>query len=254
MENGLVTQRRIILRLGRVAQTFILRRRNSGIPTGSANMDYLYLHGFASSPQSAKAQYLKHQFEAIGQSLHILDLNQDDFAHLTLTRQIQQGMKWIEGRDRVTIIGSSFGGLTAAWIAQQPSVQSHIDRLVLLAPAFQFLAQWLPRLGLAAVRHWQATGWLSVYHYGMQRETPLAYDFVADAQHYNESRLDAAIPTLILHGRYDNVIDVQASRDYAAARPWVQLIELDSDYSLGSAQSEIWIAVQNFLELSVSAK
>ena len=221
-------------------------------------MNYLYLHGFASGPQSAKAQFLKHQFEQIGQSLHILDLNQGDFAHLTLTRQIQQSRVWITEREvepesaeiqPVTVIGSSFGGITAAWLAQQSLARPHIDRLVLLAPAFQFLDQWLPRLGTDAIEHWQTTGWLSVYHYGEKQQRSLAYNFVTDAERYDENELTAAIPTLIVHGQQDEVINIQASRDYAAVRPWVQLVEVPSDHSLGTAQPMIWQAIQDFLTL-----
>jgi len=212
-------------------------------------MEYLYLHGFASSPQSAKAQFFKQQFERLGQTLHILDLNQGDFAHLTLSRQIEQAIAWIDTRPQVTIIGSSFGGLTACWIAAQPQVQAQIDRLVLLAPAFQFLSQWLPRLGKAAVAHWRETGWLSVYHYGLNQPLPLAYDFVTDAQQYDEAQLRVEIPTLILHGQQDDVISIQASRDYAASRPWVNLVELDSDHALGNVQPEIWALIQPFLQL-----
>ncbi|MBE7381695.1 MAG: esterase [Leptolyngbya sp. SIO1E4] len=212
-------------------------------------MDYLYFHGFASSPQSAKAQFLKTRFQALGQPLHILDLNQNDFMHLTLSRQIQQGVEWIVGRDQVTLIGSSFGGLTAAWIAQQPSVNNQIQHLVLLAPAFQFLAQWLPRLGAETVTHWQTEGYLAVYHYGMAQKLPLAYTFVVDAQGYDEAHLKTPIPTLILHGRHDEVIDAQASRDYAALRPWVQLTEFDSDHSLANVHQPIWDAIQTFLAL-----
>jgi hypothetical protein len=212
-------------------------------------MDYLYLHGFASSPRSAKAQFLKRQFEAVRETLHILDLNQGNFAQLTLTRQIEQALAWLEGRDRATLIGSSFGGLTATWIAQQPAVRPKINRLVLLAPAFQFLQQWLPRLGPDTVANWSQTGWLSVYHYGMAKQVPLAYSFVADAKRYSESQLNAEIPTLILHGQHDDVISIEASRDYARDRPWVQLIELDSDHSLGNVQPAIWEATQAFLDL-----
>jgi predicted esterase YcpF (UPF0227 family) len=215
-------------------------------------MHYLYLHGFASSPQSAKAQFLKRQFASIGQTLYILDLNQGDFAHLTLTRQIQQAVTWIGDRAPITIIGSSLGGLTAAWIAQQPEVKDRIEHLVLLAPAFQFLSQWLPRLGADTVSHWRATGWLEVYHYGLGTTVPLAYDFVTEAQLYNEHQLTAKIPTLILHGRQDDVIPIQASRDYARQRPWVQLIELESDHSLGDVQPAIWTAVQSFLALDTA--
>lgn len=212
-------------------------------------MDYLYLHGFASSPQSAKAQFLQQQFAAVGKTLHILDLNQGDFKHLTLSRQIEQAIAWMSDRPQVSIIGSSFGGLTACWIAEQPQVQGCIHRLVLLAPAFQFLRQWLPRLGAETVEQWRDTGWLSVYHYGKDQQLSLAYDFVADAQEYDEAQLQTPVPTLILHGRHDDVIDIQASRDHVASRPWVKLIELDSDHALGNVQLEIWAAIRAFLVL-----
>ncbi|NER81649.1 MAG: prolyl oligopeptidase family serine peptidase [Leptolyngbya sp. SIO1D8] len=211
-------------------------------------MDYLYLHGFASGPQSAKAQFLQKTFHQVGKTLHILDLNQNDFTHLTLSRQIQQGMEWITERDRVTVIGSSLGGLTAAWIAHQSAVQTKISHLVLLAPAFQFLAQWLPRLGSEAITRWQMEGFLPIYHYGMAQTLPLAYDFVADAQRYNETFLQHPIPTLIIHGSHDEVIDVQASRDYATLRPWVCLIEVDSDHSLANVKQAIWDEIHCFLD------
>jgi predicted esterase YcpF (UPF0227 family) len=208
-------------------------------------MEYLYLHGFASGPKSAKAQFLQQQFAQMGKTLHILDLNQGDFTHLTLSRQIEQAIAWIGDRASVTIMGSSFGGLTACWIAEQPQVSAQIKQLVLLAPAFQFLAQWLSRLGPETVAHWRETGRLSVYHYGQQQQVELAYDFITDAQQYDEANLKTALPTLIFHGRHDDVISIQASRDYAAQRPWVQLVELDSDHALGNMQATIWATLRS---------
>lgn len=218
---------------------------------------YLYLHGFASSPQSRKAQFLRQQFRQVGHPLQILDLNQDDFTHLTLSRQIQQSQHWIQShasaRDRVVVIGSSFGGLTAAWLAQQPAVQAAIEKLVLLAPAFQFLPQWLPRLGAAQLQRWQTEGYLSIYHYGANQALPLAYDFVTDAQRYDEARLSAPVPTLILHGCQDTVISIQSSRNYAATRPWVQLVALDDDHALTAVQDQIWQRICQFLNLTAGA-
>lgn len=210
-------------------------------------MEYLYLHGFASGPQSAKAQFLRQQFENLEKQLHILDLNQGNFTHLTLSRQIEQAIAWISDRPRVTIIGSSFGGLTACWIAEQPQVSAQIKQLVLLAPAFRFLEQWLPRLGPETVNHWRETGRLSVYHYGQQQQLDLSYDFIIDAQQFDDLQLKMPIPTLIFHGRHDDVISIQASRDYAAQRAWVQLIELDSDHALGDVQATIWMTLRSRL-------
>ncbi|MEO1094213.1 MAG: YqiA/YcfP family alpha/beta fold hydrolase [Cyanobacteria bacterium J06638_28] len=211
-------------------------------------MDYLYLHGFASSPQSSKAQFLKDRFASVGKSLHILDLNQGDFTHLTLSRQIEQGVDWVMARGSVTIIGSSLGGLTATWMTQDPRVQRKVHGLMLLAPAFQFLAQWLPRLGAETISHWQLTGSLPIYHYGYQQQRPLAYDFMTDAQQYNEQCLDISVPTLILHGCQDEVIDIQVSREYARSRPWVELRELESDHSLASVYPELWSAIAAFMK------
>ncbi|HSM82254.1 MAG TPA: YqiA/YcfP family alpha/beta fold hydrolase [Nodosilinea sp.] len=211
---------------------------------------YLYLHGFASSPQSAKAQAMKTRFAALGLDLAIPDLNQGDFAHLTLSRQIQQVSALILAQSEPTVlIGSSLGGLTAAWVAQQAAVTDRIEKLVLLAPAFQFLKQWLPRLGPAQLDTWRAEGTISVYHYTEQRQVPLHYGFITDAQGYSDDGLTAPIPTLILHGTNDETISVEASRAYGTTRPWVELIELPSDHALTSVEKEIWQHTQGFLGL-----
>ncbi|WP_083636886.1 YqiA/YcfP family alpha/beta fold hydrolase [Leptolyngbya sp. 'hensonii'] len=207
---------------------------------------YLYLHGFASGPRSAKAQYLANRFTELGLALQIPDLNQGDFSHLTLTRQIQQ----VEAElpvTPVTLIGSSFGGLTAAWLAQR---QRQVERLVLLAPAFQFLDHWLPRLGAAQQQLWATEGYLSIYHYIEQSRLPLHYGFMTDAQQYRDEDLQRSVPTLILHGRSDDTIPIAASRRFASARPWVTLMELESDHGLTDVIASIWIEIQKFCALA----
>lgn len=208
------------------------------------NLTYIYLHGFASSPRSAKAIYLSDRFDAIGLNLSIPDLNYGDFSHLSLTRQIEQVAALFPPEPTpITLIGSSFGGLTSAWLAHQyPQVQ----RLILLAPAFQFLSLWLSKIGEEQVKKWQTEKYMPIYHYGETCEVPLHYEFVVDAQAYREEELRRDIPTLILHGKHDEVIPIQASGDFAATRPWVKLIELDSDHSLGNVMSEIWQNIQEF--------
>ncbi|NEQ67728.1 MAG: alpha/beta fold hydrolase, partial [Symploca sp. SIO2D2] len=100
-------------------------------------MKFVYLHGFASSPESRKAVYLNQAFANLEISLDVPDLNQGDFSHLSITRQLLQLEAMLpETETPVTLIGSSLGGLTAAWLGQQ---LAQIQRLVLLAPAFDFL-------------------------------------------------------------------------------------------------------------------
>lgn len=210
---------------------------------------FVYLHGFASGPQSAKAQFFSGCFQQVHRSLQIPDLNQNDFYRLTLTRQLQQ-VKALLPPDgtSVTLIGSSFGGLTSVWVAEQAP---QIQQLVLLAPAFQFLDVWQARLGEAQMQQWQQTGKMQVYHYAAQQLLPLGYQFLTDLRQYDETTLCRQLPTLILHGRQDQVIPIQASRDYAAIRPWVKLIELNSDHALTDVEAELWQALASFCGLLV---
>lgn len=213
---------------------------------------YIYLHGFASSPQSAKAQDISQRFAQIQTQLTIPDLNAGGFSHLTITRQIQQVAALFTANSlSVTLIGSSLGGLTAAHLAQQ---YSQVQRLILLAPAFGFLSHWLPKMGEEAVQHWQQEGYYPVYHYGEGRSLSLSYNFVTDAAQYQEDLLQRPIPTLILHGTQDEVIPITASRNFASSRPWVKLVELESDHALANVTQEIWQAIHLFCQLPESGK
>jgi pimeloyl-ACP methyl ester carboxylesterase len=209
-------------------------------------MIYIYRHGFASSPNSAKARYIRDRFLEKQIALSVPDLNQNNFSDLTLTRQINQVSQEFSDSP-VTLIGSSFGGLTAAWLGEK---YPQIERLILLAPAFGFLNHYLARLGPEAVQNWQESGFLSVYHYAEKRSLPLSYQFVLDSQNYSDHSLRRSIPTLILHGKQDEVIPLTASQKYAQSRSWVELIELDSDHGLGDALPEIWSKIQLFCHLN----
>ncbi|MFN6535086.1 MAG: YqiA/YcfP family alpha/beta fold hydrolase [Nostoc sp. EkiNYC01] len=208
---------------------------------------YIYLHGFASTPKSAKARYIGDRFTKIHTELKIPDLNAGDFFHLTITRQIAQvAAELPKDSTPVTLIGSSLGGLTAAHLAQQ---HLQIQRLVLLAPAFGFLSHWLLKFTDEEIQRWQREKYLMVYHYGEGLSLPLSYDFVTDAAQYQEELLQRPIPTLILHGKNDEVIPVEASRNFQLSRPWVELVELDSDHALGNVMEEIWQAIRLFCQL-----
>ncbi|MUH00434.1 alpha/beta fold hydrolase [Scytonema sp. UIC 10036] len=212
--------------------------------------EFIYLHGFASSPCSAKAIYLRDRFTQAHIELKIPDLNAGDFTNLTITRQLAQiALELPDPCTSVTLIGSSLGGLTAAHLGQQ---HQPVKRLVLLAPAFGFLSHWLPKLGDEALQQWQQEKYLMVHHYGEKRSLPLSYNFVLDANQYKEEILQRPTPTLILHGKHDEVIPIQASRDFALQRPWVELLELDSDHSLSNVMSEIWLAIQHFCLLTTN--
>lgn len=209
---------------------------------------YIYLHGFASSPRSSKAIYLRDRVAEIDLDLKVLDLNQGGFSSLTLTRQIEQTVAaFPDNQTPITLIGSSFGGLTSAWVAQN---NVRVQNLILLAPAFGFPQNWHSQLQPEQIEQWRKSGYLSVYHYGENKQLPLHYKFLQDAKNYPVAGLTRSLPTLIIHGIHDDVVPIQVSRDYAKQHSQVRLVELNSDHGLNNAKARIWQEIKQFLHFS----
>jgi uncharacterized protein len=208
---------------------------------------YIYLHGFSSGPGSTKAIYMQKCFANIGIDLLVPDLNQGDFTHLTVTRQIEQVVDLFpKNGEPVTLIGSSLGGWISAIIAQD---RPQVERLILLAPAFDFLHHWLPKIGDLQLSSWQNTGYLSIYHHALKDVSPLHYNFLLDARKYPLAAIDRCLPTLIIHGLNDDVIPISASRDFVRTRPWVELLELESDHQLTDAIDGIWQEIRRVCQV-----
>ena len=96
----------------------------------------VYLHGFASTPLSTKAQFFKQKFQ--GAQFEIPQLDRGDFEKLTVTSQLEVVDQAVHC-ERVILMGSSLGGYLAALYASR---HANVERLVLLAPAFEFPARW----------------------------------------------------------------------------------------------------------------
>src|SRR5438128_2592048 len=107
----------------------------------------LYLHGFASGPASKKARYFRDRFAERGVSIEIPDLAAGDFDHLTITGQLGVIERAVHD-EPVCLIGSSLGGYLAALYASQ---HQEAERLVLMAPAFNFVAGWREWVGAEAM-------------------------------------------------------------------------------------------------------
>ena len=68
----------------------------------------VYLHGFASGPQSSKARYFRTLFERAGASIAIPDLAEGDFEHITITGQLAV-IDRLVNRQPAALIGSVTG-------------------------------------------------------------------------------------------------------------------------------------------------
>jgi uncharacterized protein len=208
-------------------------------------MNYVYLHGFASGPGSTKAEFLRSRFAEQGLNLHVPDLNLGEFATVTLTKQLQYLQDHFAGKPLV-LIGSSLGGLLASLMA---SKCVEVEQLVLLAPAFGFSQRLVTNLGETALSHWQKSGNLEFYHYGLKQFVQLEYKFFTDAQSHSEKSLQRELPILIMHGINDEVVPVSASQTFADSHSHVRLELLDSDHGLSDVLEPIWQKTKTFLDI-----
>jgi uncharacterized protein len=208
------------------------------------NLPVLYLHGFASGPSSSKARIFSERLQALDREVAVPALDGGDFRGMTLTSQLQIIEKTAANRPCV-LIGSSLGGyLAALYAARHPEV----DRVILMAPAFGFARRWGSSLGLDVLDHWQQSGARSMMHHELGREAEIGWTLMEDAALYEEMPA-VSQPVLILHGIHDDVVPVSISREFAANRPNVTLIEYPSDHQLLDVVDDLITQTRDFLGL-----
>ncbi len=210
----------------------------------------IYLHGFASSPQSKKAQDLAARLAARGIPLHIPDLNAPDFAHLTLTAMLARVAETVRAcpPGPVGLIGSSMGGLAALHFVDRyrAAEAARVSKLLLLAPAFDFAANRDRQMGADGLARWRESGWFAFHNFASGSAEPVHYGLVEDLMQYDSYGVALALPTLIVHGLHDESVPHEQSVRFAQGRPNVELRLVDSDHQLLDQTAVIWSALLAF--------
>jgi pimeloyl-ACP methyl ester carboxylesterase len=191
-------------------------------------MKFVYVHGFASSPQSRKAVQFRSALAARGVPVDIPAMDQGDFSHLTISGQLDVLEDATRG-EPLCLIGSSMGGYLAALYA---AAHPEVAKLVLLAPAFGFAQRWDEKIGEPKPSGFE------VFHYGDKKVRRVHYGLIEDALRY-PSAPDFTQPAWIFHGIHDEVVPIEYSRDFAAAHANARLTELDSDHELLNVLDQI---------------
>ncbi len=212
----------------------------------------IYLHGFASSAQSSKAQFFAARFAEVGIPLTTPDLNAPDFSTLTVTRMLGVVADTIgQGPPGpVVLIGSSLGGFLAWHAAARLStvLPDHpITHLVLLAPAVTFGRDRQHDFGAGVVDEWQRLGTREVFHYGDNAPRPLHYEFYRDALTYPAAEAQVQVPTLIFQGLQDDVVTPQGVVEFCQGRPNVSLRLLQDGHQLLAHLDAMWSDTRAFL-------
>lgn len=207
---------------------------------------FLYLHGFASGPGSAKGVALARHYEQAGVVLERLDVRVPSLERLRTSAMLETVRAAIGGpADRAVLFGSSLGGLTAAEVAAR---DPRVAALVLLAPAFELVPRWRQRLGEDGWRRWQDSGWLETLDHVSGQPARVDFGFITDAQEQLAADgPDVRVPTLIVHGRGDDVVDIAVSRAFAAGRRHVRLVELEDGHALVASLPRIIEEADRFL-------
>ena len=212
-------------------------------------MHAIYLHGFASSPASSKAQRFARELAGHGVTFACPDFNEPAFETLTTTRMLAQTAEAVRAapEGEVVLIGSSLGAFVAVHAAVAHA--QRVGRLILLAPALDFGGNRLRQLGEHGIEEWRRRGRLPFFHYALNEPREVAFDLYEDAARYDAFSLEVAQPALVFQGRQDASVDPEMVERWASGRPNVDLRLVDDDHQLTSSMDHIWIETRRFLTL-----
>ncbi len=205
----------------------------------------LYLHGFASSPESRKGKAFDAYLSERGFTVERLDLRLPNRNRLRLSAMIAHVQQALDDGDPAILIGSSLGGLVAAHAA---AGRSDVPAAVLMAPAFEFAARWRESLGDEGMQRWRSGDPLIVDDHAGGDPLRVDFGFYEDAATVDERSPALQIPVLVLHGLADDVVDIQGSRDFARRCPNATLVELEDDHPLTASIAMMLPLALRFLD------
>jgi pimeloyl-ACP methyl ester carboxylesterase len=169
---------------------------------------WVYLHGLASVRVGEKSTAVLRHAETTGRAAARFDArghgeSSGRLGHATVGEYIEDTLTLLECTGPAVLIGSSLGGLVAAHVASR--APELVRGLCLMAPAFGFLPRLEQRLD-AQRRLVTAEGVLF----------ELDQRVLDDARSLPEQDLaeHIAAPTLIVHGRLDDVVPWQLSERF----------------------------------------
>jgi len=119
----------------------------------------------------------------------------------------------LQGGPPLTIVGNSLGGWIAWMMAQE---FQEIERLLLIAPAFNMMGVRARSISESRRHAWLTTGWMPWDDEPAHKDWPLSWKWVEESDAYWKTSFDRLRPvkTTILHGLQDTVILPSGSSEF----------------------------------------
>ncbi len=184
-----------------------------------APVAWIFVHGFGSRRDGDKARALAAAATESGYLCASFDQqghgdSDGEIATLTVQRSLDDlravlALPAVAESGRRVLVGSSFGGLVAAWAAHRHPELVHA--LLLVAPAFGFLERIAGTLTPEQCEKWRAGEKIRIRNQWIDRE--LDSGILDDPLAHDEARLlrELRVPTIVLHGRRDDTVPWQQS-------------------------------------------
>jgi uncharacterized protein len=195
---------------------------------------------------STKARAFQDWGAARGLSIDALDLRVPSFEHLrfsAIKARVRQAIDAGGEHARAVLIGSSLGGLTACRVAEE---DPRVCAVLAMAPAFRLAERWRATMGTEAFEAWRRDGALEVDDHATKKKARVDFGFVEELERVDAGFPDVRVPVCVIHGRQDDVVDIGRSRDWAAGKSHVHLIEVDDTHELSSSIPRILSEAEAF--------
>lgn len=181
----------------------------------------LFITGFLSKRWGNKSKALAQWCQQKGWGFCCYDVrgfgeSQGMFTDYVLSDWIEDArlvLDTLKGGPPITIVGNSLGGWIA-WLMGQEFGQ--VERLVLIAPAFNMMGLRARSIPTARQQAWRTDGWMPWDDDPIHKDWPLSWKWVEESEAYWNKSFDRLRPvsTSILHGQEDSVILPQGSSQF----------------------------------------
>jgi pimeloyl-ACP methyl ester carboxylesterase len=173
----------------------------------------LFITGFLSKRWGNKSKALAQWCEEKGWGFCCYDVrgfgeSEGSFADYTLSDWITDArlvLDSLKNGPPITIVGNSLGGWIAWLMAQE---FQEIERLILIAPAFNMMGVRARSISEERRQTWLASGWMPWDDEPAHKDRPLSWKWVEESEAYWKTTFDRLRPvnTTILHGLQDTAI------------------------------------------------